>query len=133
MTWEDAFLQVWQILCRYLSGHWNYKTDWNISRNKNRKVTWFNPPYSFNVKRNIGKVFLKLLKTHLPRSQKFNKIFRLSKIKISYSLISNLKNLIKQHTSKNLSKDQDKIQQSYNSRIKETCPQNGECLLQCMV
>ena len=31
----------------------------NARRNRNRKVIWFNPPYSLNVKTNIGKVFLK--------------------------------------------------------------------------
>ena len=41
----------------------------NARRNRNRKVIWFNPPYSLNVKTNIGKVFLKLLKKHFPRSQ----------------------------------------------------------------
>ena len=45
----------------------------------------------------------------------------------------NLKNLIKQHNSKILSKDRDKIQGSCNCRIKECCPLNGKCLHQCMV
>ena len=133
MTWEGAFLQVSEILCRCLSWNWNYKADRNLSRNKNRKAIWFNPPYSFSAKINIGKVFLKLVKEHLPRLHKFNKIFYLNKIKISYRLMPNLKNLIKQHNSKILSKDQDKIQRSCNGRINETCPQNGECLLQCIV
>ena len=30
------------------------------SRNRTRKVVWFNPPYNAQLKRNIGKVFLKL-------------------------------------------------------------------------
>ena len=34
----------------------------NTRRNRNRKVIWFNPPYSLNVKTNIGKVFLKLVR-----------------------------------------------------------------------
>ena len=28
----------------------------NAKRNRNRKVIWFNPPYSLNVKTNIGKI-----------------------------------------------------------------------------
>ena len=116
----------------------------NARRNRNRKVIWFNPPYSLNVKTNIGKVFLnvkanigkvflKLIMKHLPRSHKFNKIFNLNTIKISYSSMPNVKNLVKQHNSKILSKDQDKIQRSSNSRIKESCHLNGKCLHQCMV
>ena len=45
----------------------------------------------------------------------------------------NVKNLIKQHNSKILNKDRDKIQRTYNCRIKESCTLNGKCLHQCMV
>ena len=45
----------------------------------------------------------------------------------------NVMNLIKQHNSKILSKDQGKIQRSCNCRIKESCSLNGKCLRQCMV
>ena len=86
----------------------------NARRNRNRKVIWCNLPYSMNVKNNIGKVFLKLVRKHFPRSHKFSKTFNLSTIKISYSSISNIKNLIKQHNSKIPNKDQNKIQWSCN-------------------
>ena len=105
----------------------------NTRRKRNRKVIWFNPPYSLSVKTNIGKVFLKLVRKHFSRSHKFNKIFNLNTIKISYSSMPNVMNLIKQHNSKILRKDQDKIQRSCNCRIKESCPLNGKCLHQCMV
>ena len=45
----------------------------------------------------------------------------------------NVKNLIKQHNSKILNKDPDKIQRSCNCRVKESCPLNGKCLHQFMV
>ena len=102
-------------------------------RNSNRKAIWLNPPYSLNIKTNTDKVFLKLVRKHFHRSQKFNKIFNINSINISYSWISNGKNLIKQHNSKILSKDQDKTHRSCNCRIKESCPLNGKCLHQCMV
>ena len=54
----------------------------NARRNRNRKVIWFNPRYSLNVKTNIGKVFLKLVRKHFPRSHKLSKIFNLNTIKI---------------------------------------------------
>ena len=34
----------------------------NARRNGNKKVIWFNPPHSLNVKTNIGKIFLKLVR-----------------------------------------------------------------------
>ena len=38
----------------------------NARRNGNKKVIWFNPPYSLNVKTNIGKIFLKLVRKYFP-------------------------------------------------------------------
>ena len=105
----------------------------NARRNRNRKAIWLNPSCSLNVKTNIGKVFLKLVGKPFPKSPKLNKMFNLNTIKISYSSMPNVKNLIKQHNSKILNKDQDKIQQSCNCKIKESCPLNGKCLDQCMV
>ena len=98
----------------------------NARRNRNRKVIWFNPPYSLNVKTNIGKVFLKLVRKHFPRSHKLSKIFNLNTIKISYSSMPNIKNLIKQHNSKILSNDQDKMQWPCNCRMKDSCLLNGK-------
>ena len=105
----------------------------NARRNRNRKFIWFNPPCSLNVKKNIGKVFLNLVRKHFPRWHKLRKIFNLNTIKISYSSMPNVKNLIKQHNSKILNKDRDKIQRPCNCRIKESCPLNGKCLHQWMV
>ena len=107
--------------------------DENARGNGNRKVIWFNPPYSLNVKTNIDEVFLKLVRKHFPRSHKLSKIFNLNTIKISYSSMPNVKNLIKQHNSKILNKDRDKIQRPCNCRIKESCPLNSKRLHECMV
>ena len=92
----------------------------NARRNRNRKVIWFNPPYSLNVKTNISKVFLKLVRKHFPRSHKLSKIFNLNTIKIGYSSIPNEKNLIKRHNSKILNKDRDKIQRHVTAELKKT-------------
>ena len=40
---------------------------------RKRKIIWFNPPYSLNLKINVGKLFLKLLDCHFPRAHKFHK------------------------------------------------------------
>ena len=42
----------------------------NARRNRKRKVIWFNPPYSQNVKINIGKLFIKLVRKHFPKNRK---------------------------------------------------------------
>ena len=71
------------------------KTFQSTRRNRNRKVIWFNPPFSLYVKTNIGKEFFKLIRKHFPRNHSFSKMFNLNTIKISYSSMKNMKNLIK--------------------------------------
>ena len=51
---------------------------------RKQKIMWFNPPYSLDVRTNVGKLFLKLLDHHFPRAHKFYKIFNCNTVKISY-------------------------------------------------
>ena len=44
-------------------------------RKRQRKILWFNPPYSKTVKTKIKKFFLQLIKKHFPKEHKFHKIF----------------------------------------------------------
>ena len=59
-------------------------------RNRKRQVTWFNPPFSRNVKTNVGKMFLKLIGKHFPRGHKLNKIFNRNTVKVSYSCLPSM-------------------------------------------
>ena len=67
------------------------------SKNRKRKVVWFNPPYNAEVKANIGKTFLKLVRKHFHKRHRYKKIFNTNTIKLSYSCTPNVKNLIKKH------------------------------------
>ena len=69
-------------------------------RNQNRKVTWFNPSFSLNVKTKKGKEFFELIRKHFPRNHSFRKILNLNTIKISYTSMKNMKNLIKPHNAR---------------------------------
>ena len=51
------------------------KDEAKSNRNRNCKIIWFNPPFSQNVKPNIGKTFIKLVKKHFPKHHKLSKIF----------------------------------------------------------
>ena len=42
------------------------KNDKNGNKQRKRKIIWYNPPYSANIKIKIGKTFLKLIKKALP-------------------------------------------------------------------
>ena len=69
-----------------------YQQDLTPSKKvRQRKIIWFNPPYSVNVETNIGKTFLKLIDKHFPKINKFHKIFNRNNVKVSYSSESCLK------------------------------------------
>ena len=105
----------------------------NAGRNTNRKVTWFNPPYSRIVKTSIAKLFIKLVRKHFPKNSKYHKIFNLNTLKLSYCCITNVGNIIKQHNSKVLSKTNDNNNRRCNCKSKLNCPLNDECPTQCLV
>ena len=54
----------------------------------------FSPPYSVNVKTNVGKLFMKLIDKHFSRHHKFHKFFNRNNVKLGYSCMRNIKNVI---------------------------------------
>ena len=109
------------------------KPSQNTRRKQNRKVILFNPPFSSNVKTNIGKEFFKLIRKHLPRKLSFRKIFNLNAIKISYSLMKNIKNLIKQHNARVLKNQEHSEKRSCSCRVKDNRPLDVKCSHECIV
>ena len=93
------------------------KPQYNIKRNRLRKVMWFNPPSSQNVKTNIGEIFLKLVKQHFPKHHKLNKIFNKNTLKLSYCCMKNMSGIIKQHNVNILSAESNK-KRSYRVLLK---------------
>ena len=62
----------------------------NNTRRRRRKVIWFNPPYSGNVKTNIGKIFFGIIKKHFPEGSELSRLFNKKILKISYSCMPNM-------------------------------------------
>ena len=88
-----------------------YPSNENVSsnkRNRKRNVIWFNPPFSANVKKNVGNYFLNLIRTHFPPRHKFSKLFNRNTIKASYSCMPNIKPEIHKHNKNTLEKAQQK-------------------------
>ena len=108
------------------------KPQYNTKRNRLRKVIWFNPLFSQNVKTNIAKIFLKLDKQHFPKHHKLNKIFNKNNLKLSYYCMKNMSSIITQHNLNVLSAESNK-KHSCNCRNKEYYPLEGHCLRECMV
>ena len=65
-----------------------------------RQIIWFNPSYSANVKTNVGKIFMRLVDKHFPPHHKYYKLFNRNNIKLSYSCMPNMNNVIRKHNSK---------------------------------
>ena len=103
----------------------------NNRRKRRRKIIWFNPPYSKNVRTNVGKVFLQLLKKHFSTSHILHRIFNKDIVKNSYSCIKNINSVIPFH-SKNILNPRTTLL-GCNCREKESCLLNGECLTSQLV
>lgn len=53
-------------------------------RKNNQKAICFNPPYSRNVKNNIGKMFLGILSKHFSPNHNMDDIFNTNAVKMIY-------------------------------------------------
>ena len=74
-----------------------------------------------------GQKFLKLIAKHFPENSRLHKIFNKNAVKVSYSCMPNLANIIKAHNNE-VSKDTStRTQKPCNCRKKDLCPLNGEC------
>jgi hypothetical protein len=98
------------------------------TENKKRKrlVTWFNPPFSRHVKTKVGKSFLELVEKHFPKAHVLHKIINKNTVKISYSCMSNMKNIIAAHNSAISNKQNTEVPRC-NCRKKDDCPLPGKC------
>ena len=92
-----------------------------------RKVTWFNPPYSKQVRFSIARKFLQLLDKHFPKGSTLRQICNRNCVKVSYSTMKNMSRLIAAHNAKILSEEGEKKEKKMcNCRNKEACPLQGQ-------
>ena len=89
----------------------NYETNLHYSltsctkpKTRTRKVTWFNPPFSSNVRTDVSRTFLNLIDKHFPATNTLPKIFNRNSVKVSYSCMDNCKSIISKHNFSILSK-----------------------------
>ena len=98
-------------------------------RNRKRNIAWFNPPYSRNVKTNVGAKFLRIISQLFPANHSLYKILNKNTIKISYRCMPNLQNCIDKHNAHVLSSDQDNVEPRCNctANRKASCPIPRKC------
>ena len=103
------------------------------SQKRKRKVIWFNPPYSMNVKTNIAKKFLQLVDKHFPVNHNLHKAFNRNNVKVSYSCMPNTASVIKAHNKRILQDQHTTTTAECNCRKTEICPLKGECLTENVI
>ena len=62
--------------------------------------TWFNRPYSKNVKTRVGHEFLKLIDINFPIGSKLHKLFNRNTVKVIYSCMPNMTTIIERHNTR---------------------------------
>ena len=75
-------------------------------KRRKRKIIWFNPRYSKNVKSNVGKQFLKLVRRHFPKGHKLSKIFNKNTLKVSCSYMRNIRSILTSHNKEILAENE---------------------------
>ena len=105
-------------------------------KKRKRKIIWFNPPFCKSVKTSIGRKFLGLVTKHFPKGSPLSKIFNRNTVKVSFSCMPNMANVIKAHNTKILAQTspaatgQDKL---CNCRDTANCPLGGRCQVSSIV
>ena len=89
----------------------------------------FNPPYSVNVKTNVGEKFLSLLDKHFPPGHPLHPLLNRRTVKVSYKCLPNMKSIIAKNNSKVLNSldGQGNTEYGCNCRKKTDCPLPGKC------
>ena len=104
---------------------------------RKRQIIYWNPPYSKNVKTNIGGKFLALIDKCFPKNGPLAKVFNRSNLKISYSTCPNMKQIISAHNRKVLANSKPPVPEEKKprtcncpkaKRLAGECPLQGKCL-----
>ena len=104
-----------------------------LKRKRKRKIMWFTPPFSKEVKSNITKLFIQILERCFPQGNTLRKIFNKNTIKISYSTTKNISKIISAHNRKIL-QTQNNVQEPCRCRGGlKNCPVEGKCLLEGVI
>ena len=113
--------------------HLLHYTEQKRRRPRNRKVLWFNPPFSKSVKTDIGRMFLKMVRKHFTPQHHLYKVINIHTVKLSYSCMPNMKNIIKQSNARIMAEPVANRDGQCNCTKRDTCPLDGSCLTPCLV
>ena len=103
------------------------------SKNRKRNITWFNPPFSQNVKTNVGEKFLKLVDQSFPPNHPLRQICNRNTLKLSYRCTPNIGSFISAKNAKLLQPKAKPNQKQCNCKGDKVCPVDGKCLSESVI
>ena len=127
-TYREALEQA-----GYSNPDLNFKERKEKSKNRKRKIMWFNPPFSKTVDSDITKMFNAILIKCFPKDNILHKAFNKNNVKISYSCTPNIAQIISSHNKK-VMRDFEEKEAGWREKKwcncrggEETCPVEGKC------
>ena len=124
-------------MCIKISFHRHFKeSNYNVSLDYSNHNPTSTPTSSSTkqkrhraVKTNVDRKFLRLIYKHSPMTSSLHKLFNRNTVKVSYSCMPNLKNIISRHNKKILSQATDTYPPGKcNCRNPAECPLDQKCL-----
>ena len=95
-----------------------------LKRQRNRKIVYYNPPFSCNVETNLGKEFFNILDQNFPAGHILHPIINRNTVKLSYSCLPNVQQIISKHNGKLLRTEENTDQCNCGP---DNCPVEGKC------
>ena len=98
-------------------------------RNRQRRITWFNPAFSQNCTTNIPKVFLSIIAECFPPGHVLRSSFNANTVKVSYRTMTNMAQHLSKHNAKVIaeSRPAPTVKEGCNCQDKPACPMPGKC------
>ena len=120
VSFSHSIVNFASLIQAYYYYYYYYTT--TQTRNRKRNIIWYNPPFSKNVSTNIGQTFLNIIDDEFPAGHPLHKIFNRNTVKISYSCMPNIKQIIDGHNKTKLSQTATTREKAHVTVEREECP-----------
>ena len=101
--------------------------------NKKSSMVSLHKVANSHAQTNVGKIFMKLIVKHFTKHHRYHRRFNKNTIKLSYSCIQNMGNIIIKHNNKQLYQSLEQPTRMGSCRDKASCPIDGNCLQKLFV
>ena len=104
------------------------RTPTTRSKNRKRRISWFNPPFNINTKTNLGAKLLKLIDKSFPVGHPLRKICNRNTIKLSYRCTPNIGSVISTRNARLLADPPAPEEKTCSCPKNKECPLDKKCL-----